>query len=723
MARGTASPRAAAAVDAAAQGSSASPGRSQRRGRGRRHAAGHRGDRNAVDAAAERGIDDKALTQACQSTAAPPMVPPPLAMDNSMRGSEFAGADACSGRQWRGQAWTSGPHAPVSFSSLCAGGRGVPLACPPPPFPDLRLPPWCRSGTPTAYPLSEDGLTQELVDFFHYLQLNAHESAARSRLLGRVQAAVGELWGTTSGAARVLLYGSYALGLSLPASDIDLVLTFPAEEQLDDAEGDPFPAAAKRRQELHLERLRRTQEYPPVQVDVYDQCRVPRIHLRDAVYGGISCDINSSFTSARVARTVARQRLWLQDSPLAAFLVRLTKAAVKQWGLNEVFGGGVASTALYCLVLRFLAQLEQLHRRDAVAEENLSPPRYDEVAATAACAPSPFSASPTSSATASPRESPVTRGPAAEESISTTAPAPPAAATTTVLSAVAVSGPAYVPSWALKSKKYGLSKSSSLAEVDKHDLAARRDGARLAESGSLRSGSLTACSLSRWESASSVDGVKATAVAGAGGDDDEVDRYTQAGLTHSSGAPTTATTPVSRTAASTPPLLPPPSSPSLPFECAKSSGTAPGLKPCLSAEELTRLAQARYGASPARLLLKLWRFLSSDIFLSGYQVADVFGDDAVWADCGVLGQAAADAAPSLTVQLPSTSSLELATFAGAPSADLSAASFRIPDLLALFRCTSTSLENMLRFQRYPRRDSPTMLSTIFVDPRTPTRAL
>jgi hypothetical protein len=125
------------------------------------------------------------------------------------------------------------------------------------------------------------------------------------------------------------------------------------------------------------------------------------------------------------------------------------------------------------------------------------------------------------------------------------------------------------------------------------------------------------------------------------------------------------------------------------------------------------VAQSRYGASPARLLLKLWHSLSSDAFLFGYQVADVFGDDALWATSELEGFSGKPSA------LPGIASLELATYASCTSADLSAPSYRLPDLLALFRCSSTSLDNMLRFQRYPRRMAPTMLSTIFIDPRMP----
>ncbi|KAK7200486.1 Nucleotidyltransferase domain containing protein [Novymonas esmeraldas] len=634
-------------------------------------------------------------------------------------------------RLWSRHAWGGGVCVVAAVLAPFPGAPAVLVAPPVPLAPALapvRLPPWCRSVSATAYPLSEDGLTNELVDLFHYLDLTPQEEAARARLLERVRGTVAELWGPSAaegspstGSADVMLYGSYAIGLSLPSSDIDLALTFPDEERAeaavsaaggggDSAVSQAAVEAAQRRQAVHLERLhdlakrlQKSTALPPLEVQVYDQCRVPRIHLRDWASSGVSCDINSSFVSARVARIVARQRLWLQDTPLAVFLARITKAAVKQWRLSEVFRGGVASTALYCLVLRFLAQLEQLHQHAPVEEENLSPPQYEEAAA----------------ATRPPASTP---SPTVHLSVSTSVRVTAAAAAVDAAGAAtlqaAVDAPSYVPSWATSGTRCGRRGSSppvcrrtgedgggAARQTPVPALALPTEmGASASISSPTAVSTSSSSSVSRWGSGNSVCG-----------EDEEVDGYTQGGLTRSSGSATAATTPLPRTAASTPP---PPGSDS---DTPRSSGVAPPPPPpgCFpTTADLTRVARARYGASPARLLLKLWRFLSDEVFLGGYQVADVFGDDAVWDDGGVPhGNAATPSA-----SLPSASSLERATFAGMASSDLSAASFRIPELLSLFRCSSTSLESMLRYQHYPNRAAPTMLSTVFVDPRQPSCA-
>ncbi|KPI87286.1 hypothetical protein ABL78_3623 [Leptomonas seymouri] len=678
----------------------------------------------------------------------------------------------CSGQSRAGGGWKRRGWGEVSGSPALR--QAYPSVSPPHPsnmmsatfaplaplFSVIALPAWCRSASEMAYPLSEDGLTSELVDFFHYTKLTSREMAARAWLLRCVETSVEEMWNASASeeqlgvkTAQVSLYGSYALGLSLPSSDIDLALTFPAEEQreaeerrlrVSEGEEGKSPdaiASAKRRQQILLERLHDLAEHlrhthaHSLQVEVYDQCRVPRIHLRGTAVDGVSCDINSSLTSDRVACIVSRQRRWLQDSPLAALLVQVTKAAVRQWGLNEVFAGGLASTALYCLVLRFLSQAEQLHRHAKMEEENSSPPRYEEatqsvslLGSSIGCSPLSPSSPTTSSMAAMP--------PAALPSPTTSIPTSPAIGSpyfsaSPAAAAAAASIPSYVPSWALGSKRPTVNAPLPTVSAGAKEKTATTRGSFTAGGSGCSLGQLHDCSSSHSGITSNGDEHDS--------DDAEVDALTQEALTRTSCTTTTSTTPTSRSATNTPPASLSSCSPgtlsSAPLSTAESfltSGdedakcgacagiqggaqmaqtTAEGDFP--STQELTRMAQARYGASPARLLLKLWRALSADAFLPGYLVADAFGDDAVWAPTEL------ENSPGTPSALPDTAALELATYASRSSTDLSAPSFRLPDLLALFRCSSASLDNTLRLQRYSRRMAPTMLSTIFVDPRKP----
>nr|CCM19989.1 hypothetical protein BN36_NA74720 [Leishmania guyanensis] len=254
------------------------------------------------------------------------MTPPSLVIDENTRG-QGRGQAARSGSQQNRHSWEDDSGCPADSAYIALTSAQL-HRWPPPSFPGVRLPAWCWSASATVYPLSED----DLLGFFHYLQLTS-QKAARARLFDYVQTCMAEVWGPCKAGskpraiAQVMLYGSYALGISHPRSDIDLVLTLPAEERKDTARfavkrsgcGDLVPAvpmAFKERQTLCLERLHdlaeqlwKSASFPQLEVEIHGQCYVTRIHLRDMTCNGVSCDINSSFVSARVARIVARRRL------------------------------------------------------------------------------------------------------------------------------------------------------------------------------------------------------------------------------------------------------------------------------------------------------------------------------------------------------------------------------------------------------------------------------
>ncbi|RNF23787.1 non-canonical poly(A) polymerase PAP2 [Trypanosoma conorhini] len=210
-------------------------------------------------------------------------------------------------------------------------------------------PAWRKEGS---YSPTETGLTMEILDFVSYVSLNAEERLRREELITTVRRVVTELWGS---AARLVVYGSYALDLSIPSSDVDLTILF-------DDDKSPVASAAHGDDAIGVQtrRLRRRHQLAQrltsmgFRVNVYDFCRVPVLKLSDS-FSGLSCDINVSEINA-VEQVVSRQREWLSSSAEARELILITKAALKQWGLNSLFHGGLSATALYMLVFRFLEQ-------------------------------------------------------------------------------------------------------------------------------------------------------------------------------------------------------------------------------------------------------------------------------------------------------------------------------------------------------------------------------
>lgn len=526
------------------------------------------------------------------------------------------------------------------------------------------------------YPPTEMGLNVELFDFFKHVQLTDSERAERASLQKIVEEATCRVWpgqgesndDTCAVATKSLLvpdlvlYGSYALGLSLPSSDIDFALVFPNEWSAEEAAASsgrpnmelPCPTTA-----LHslAAQLRCTSlSSHEFSVEVFDQCRIPRmriLHHHPRLDIDTSCDVNASLNKQGVQRVLQRQQRWLAHDPAAVFLVLLTKAALKQWGFNELYTGGIPSTAVYALVLRYLAQVE---KHFLVSQKSR--------ATTKATAASPSTPPPS-------------------------------------YSAVHLEG---------GSGCEGEGK-VAVAEVPQSSRAVSPLPPKGTESE---------------------------------GEEGESESWSQEGLTYCSES--TMATPTTSSASSTPVSFPStfcvtrrtstvaPSPGSLSDSlsaCGVEEFGSPTSHVCnvapklelATAEQLFLYTKRRYGVSPARLLLNLWSFLSADAFLTGYQVVDVFGDDALWS--GVSRESSPSMLlPSLEEEAarpwPNLAALEAGTYASSPSSDITAASYRVPELLALFRCTSNNLENAIRSNRFGCSMSGymTVLSTVFTDPRS-----
>jgi hypothetical protein len=220
---------------------------------------------------------------------------------------------------------------------------------------------------PYAFTLSS--LSDELHDFVEYVTLNADEQISRRDLIHEVEEAAFSLWGATTH-ARVVVYGSYALGVSLPTSDVDMAVVFRPLPELSSGSsatksathGESNIAVTTMSTHDLLCRLhqlsKKLNESPRLRCSVIEQCRVPVVHIEDT-WSGMSGDVSMSVPD--LDAVVSMQKAWLRNnSPLAKELIVITKAALKQWGLNSSFTGGLSSTCVYLLVQRFLAEKEVL---------------------------------------------------------------------------------------------------------------------------------------------------------------------------------------------------------------------------------------------------------------------------------------------------------------------------------------------------------------------------
>lgn len=138
--------------------------------------------------------------------------------------------------------------------------------------------------------------------------------------------------------AQVECFGSFATGLYLPTSDIDIVV-------LGKWSGNELPLWTLKEDFL------RSGIALESGIKVLDKATVPIIKVKD-VETGITVDI--SFNQINGINTAFKIREFIQEFPRTKELVLIIKQFLVQRDLNEVFTGGISSYGLILLVVAFL---------------------------------------------------------------------------------------------------------------------------------------------------------------------------------------------------------------------------------------------------------------------------------------------------------------------------------------------------------------------------------
>lgn len=467
------------------------------------------------------------------------------------------------------------------------------------------------SATRRGYAFTEAGLTAEMVDFVAFTRLNAAEIANRETVIAYVQQSIKALWpspqaGTVDQEAAVeadspllIVYGSFKLSLSLPSSDVDMTIQWPHGKEGGDANVTDIDTFNRNLHRLHnlADHLRAS--HKELAVQVRDQCRMPIIKVIDSTRR-ISADISISCASNfAVQKVLQRQMRWLQSQPLASVLILITKAALRQWGLSEVYKGGVSSTALYSLVYRFLKERHSGRTTTSAV--------VDSVEATTA-------------------DAPIKQPPPASDDGEQSEDSGALTFSTAVSERGCCPCPTYAGSGGASVREVDTSSEccSSALQSPLHGLSAFQQ---------------------RWP--------------GGKGTDQQAEALGRS--------------------------LPPSEADALTAEC-----------------------MARYAVSPARLFLSFWRTLAADVFLSGYGVSNVFAPFHH-----------ADLEPDDTEVAATLELVEECGWTNSGAADdLTAGSYCLPELLALFQHYTNVLENTLnagRGRSWTQR--PSLLGVCLVDPR------
>ena len=159
----------------------------------------------------------------------------------------------------------------------------------------------------------------------------------RNDVVGRLCALVHELWPR----ARVDVFGSFATGLCLPMSDLDLVVHV-------DTAYEPLPVL----QNVLERRFRCTG------LEAIAKARVPLIKFRDAE---TSVSVDISFNADNGPRNCAIVRRLLAAHPEARPLILALKYILHSNWLSEVYYGGIGSYGLTLMVVSFIQMQKRAH--------------------------------------------------------------------------------------------------------------------------------------------------------------------------------------------------------------------------------------------------------------------------------------------------------------------------------------------------------------------------
>jgi non-canonical poly(A) RNA polymerase PAPD5/7 len=201
-------------------------------------------------------------------------------------------------------------------------------------------------------------LHKEICDFHNFIRPTESEELVRRGLLKRVQTCL-ERFKT----GRLYCFGSFAAGLYLPNSDMDLVyVSRPFEEQ-----GIPMYS----NKSMLFGCLRRLESSGIVRRGTgvcIHKAKVPIIKFIDDLTG-IKVDISFENLTGVVANGTYEK--WKSEYPAMVYLTPIVKQFLMMRDLNEVFTGGLGGFSISCLVISFLQLHPAIQSGTIVAERHL----------------------------------------------------------------------------------------------------------------------------------------------------------------------------------------------------------------------------------------------------------------------------------------------------------------------------------------------------------------
>ncbi|KAG9394683.1 Nucleotidyltransferase domain [Carpediemonas membranifera] len=207
------------------------------------------------------------------------------------------------------------------------------------------------------YPLLKS-LQDEITDYMEYANLTPEENRARLRVLDDLKELVHRVFPE----ADVHVFGSFATNLSLPTSDLDVVIL---QQGSSDTAHFDYMAGNKADKIDLMDQLAATMV--PTGFSTYHaiqkitRAKVPvlkTVHFST----GVKLDISFNTTNGPAHTDMVRR--YLLKYPVARSIITLMKHFLLQRGLNEPYTGGLGGYALTCMVVSFFTTYDSVFSPD-----------------------------------------------------------------------------------------------------------------------------------------------------------------------------------------------------------------------------------------------------------------------------------------------------------------------------------------------------------------------
>ncbi|KZF22882.1 hypothetical protein L228DRAFT_268260 [Xylona heveae TC161] len=203
-------------------------------------------------------------------------------------------------------------------------------------------------------------LHKEVCDFYNYVRPREFEDVVRRDLLARLQRGISRRYP----GCEVRSFGSFAAGLYLPNSDMDVVLV--SRDFL--RRGIKQVCQTSRHMFQFRAFLEREGIPVPGTVEVIAKARVPIVKFIDKATG-LKVDMSFENDTGIVANETFQA--WRHRYPAMPVIVTVIKQFLMMRGLNEVFTGGLGGFSVTCLVTSLLQNMPQVQSGNFVPEKHL----------------------------------------------------------------------------------------------------------------------------------------------------------------------------------------------------------------------------------------------------------------------------------------------------------------------------------------------------------------